>query len=123
VSECSVWLPFPPSTNNLFRNGVVKGKHMRFQSKGYRAWRLEAALRLMVAKLPRFIAPVAVKLELTPKDKRSRDADNCAKPVLDALVEARVLPDDSNRFVRSVSIHWQEPAKRAGVVVSICPEG
>jgi Holliday junction resolvase RusA-like endonuclease len=119
MTEHRVWLPFPPSVNNLFSQGIVKGKVRRFPSKGYKAWRYEAVIRIKQAKLPRFERTVVVKLELTPKDCRARDADNYAKPVLDALVEARVLPDDNNRFVRAVIPYWQNPSPKHGVVVMI----
>jgi hypothetical protein len=65
--------------------------------------------------------PVVVKLELVPPDNRGRDADNYAKPVLDALVEARVLIDDSNRHVKAVVPYWENAAEQAGVIVTIRP--
>ena len=119
TAEHSVWLPFPPSTNNLFSQGVVKGKVRRFPSKKYKSWRRDAVILILAAKLPRFTEPVVVKLELTPRDNRARDADNYCKPVLDALVEARVLIDDSNRFVKSVIPYWENPAAEHGVRVLI----
>lgn len=119
MRETRLWLPFPPSVNNLFTQGLVKGKIRRFPSKGYKAWRCEAVIRILAARPPRFEAPVVVKLELTPRDSRPRDADNYAKPVLDALVEARVLVDDSNRYVSAVIPFWQPPAAAFGVWVTI----
>jgi crossover junction endodeoxyribonuclease RusA len=120
MSEKSVWLPFPPSVNNLFAQGVVKGKVRRFPSKTYKAWRKQALLHIMAARIRRFEEPVVVKLELTPRDNRPRDADNYSKAVLDALVAARVLPDDSNVYVKAVSA-WFAPASASGhgVIVTL----
>jgi len=115
------WLPFPPSTNNLFSQGVVNGKVRRFPSRKYKAWRLEAVTRIRSAWRGReaYAEPVIVKLELTPRDARPRDADNYAKPVLDALVWAQVLQDDNNRYVKAVIPFWEHPASTSGVIVTI----
>jgi crossover junction endodeoxyribonuclease RusA len=117
------WLPFPPSLNNIFTQGVVRGKVRRFPSKRYKAWREEAVIRLRAnwRTRPPFPVPVVVKLELVPRDARPRDADNFAKPVLDALVEARVLVDDSNRHVKAVIPYWENSGTTSGVIVTIRP--
>ena len=119
--EVSLWLPFPPSVNNLFSQGIVKRKIRRFPSKQYKAWRKEAVIRILAAKLPRFTAPVVIKLQLTPKDSRTRDADNYNKPVIDALVEARVLQGDDSRHVKAVVAWWENPSASSGVRVFIRP--
>lgn len=117
------WLPFPPSTNNLFTQGVVKGKVRRFPSRQYKAWREEAVIRIRAAwrSKPPYAVPVVVKIELTPRDSRARDADNYAKPILDALVASRVLADDSNRWVKAVVPYWENPAATFGAIVMIRP--
>jgi crossover junction endodeoxyribonuclease RusA len=120
-TEVKVWLPFPPSVNNLFSQGVVKGKVRRFPSRQYKAWRKEAVIRLLAAKLPRFSVPVVIKLALTPKDARARDADNYNKAVIDALVEARLVPADDSRWIKAVSAWWENPKAGGGVEVFIRP--
>jgi Holliday junction resolvase RusA-like endonuclease len=121
MTDFKVWLPFPPSANNIFTQGVVRGKVRRFPSRRYKAWREEAVIRVRAAwrTKPPYAVPVVVKLELVPPDGRGRDADNYAKPVLDALVEARVLVDDSNRWVKAVAPYWENPSDTAGVIVTI----
>src|SRR5262245_32464032 len=121
--EWRCWLPFPPSTNNLFTQGVVRGKVRRFPSRRYKAWREEATVRIRAAwrTHPPYAVPVVVKLELTPRDSRPRDADNYAKPILDALVASHVLTDDSNRHVKAVIPYWENPSDTAGVIVTIRP--
>ena len=115
-----LWLPMPPSVNNLFTQGMVKGRMRRFPTKKYRAWRKEAVLRIRVARLPRFTGPVAIKLTITPPDARPRDIDNYSKGVLDALVEAGVLKDDSQ--VQKLLAAWDH-AGEVGAVIEIAEVG
>lgn len=119
--EHKLWLPFPPSVNNLYAHGVVKGRVRRFPRAKYRAWMDEAIIRLRSywGRREPFDQPVVIKLELTPRDTRGRDADNYNKPVIDALVKARVLVDDSQRYVKAVIAYWQNPSPQPGVVVTI----
>ena len=120
TGDVSFFLPFPPSTNGLFAHGYVKGKVRRFPTKQYKDWRRQAVIIVRSQRLPLFREPVVIKLALRPRDSRRRDADNYAKPCLDALVEAGLLIDDSNQYVRAVIPHWCEPdARHAGVIVSI----
>jgi len=120
VAAVTFWLPFPPSTNGLFAHGLVRGKVRRFPTKQYKAWRKQAGIIIRSQRLKQLREPVVIKLALTPRDSRRRDADNYAKPCLDALVEAGLLIDDSNQYVRAVIPHWCEPdARHAGVQVSI----
>jgi len=123
MTEWTCWLPFPPSVNNAFTQGMVRGKIRRFPSKAYKFWRAEAVVRIRASwrAKPPVAAPVTVMLALTPKDRRPRDADNYCKPVLDALVVAGVLQDDNSRYVRAITPTWENPAEEAGVVVTILP--
>ncbi len=45
-----------------------------------------------------------VEIYITEPDKRRRDLDNQATAVLDALVQAGVLPDDDNKHVQSLHV-------------------
>lgn len=122
TDEQAVWLPFPPSVNNLFSQGVVKRKIRRFPSKQYKAWRKQAEMLIMAARFKPFTVPVVIRLALTPKDSRPRDADNYNKPVIDALVNMRVLPGDDSQHVKAVSAYWLNTnPKDAGVMVFIRP--
>lgn len=116
----SFYLPFPPSTNHLYSQGIVRGRIRRFPSRQYKAWRREAIIRIRSQRIPQFREPVVIKLALTPRDGRRRDASNYVKPVEDALVEAGLLVDDSQRYVKSVIPYWCDPdPDHEGVVVTI----
>lgn len=116
----SFWLPFPPSVNGLYAHAPVRGRVRRFPTKAYKAWRREALIRIRSHRIPTYREPVVIKLALTPRDSRRRDASNYIKAVEDALVEARVLVDDSQAYVKSVIPYWCDPdPNREGVEVTI----
>jgi crossover junction endodeoxyribonuclease RusA len=117
-----LWLPFPLSANNLFAHRIVPGKGyaMRYPTPAYRRWRREAEVRIIASRIPMMREPVVVKLELTPPNNRRRDADNFSKGVIDALVAARVLPDDNSDWVKAVIPYWLDAHKpTAGVRVTL----
>jgi crossover junction endodeoxyribonuclease RusA len=115
----SFWLPFPVSVNNMFPHRVVDGRARRFPSRAYSNWRKVAGLMLNAKKLSRFDEPVVIKLQYFPANRRARDLDNLSKGVLDALVAARILHDDSSKWVKAVTGWMEEPDGHARVVVTI----
>ncbi len=105
----SIKLPFPPSTNTLFKNLVIKGQMRRAISGRYKQWREYAKTLIQLAKPNRFDKPVVVTLRLFPPDIQARDADNYAKAVLDALAMMCVFPDDNSKHIRELRIIWDNP--------------
>lgn len=82
-------LPFPPSVNSCWR--AVRGRSiLSARGREYRAKAIRACHDCEVID-----GPVSVKIYLYPPDRRRRDVDNYAKAILDALVHAKVLKDDS----------------------------
>lgn len=84
-----VELPFPPSVNLCWRS--FRGRAIL--SRRGREYR-KAAIKACEGA-SKIEGPVSVKIYLYPPDKRRRDVDNYAKAILDALVHAGVLVDDS----------------------------
>lgn len=111
-------LTYPPSTNRLWRS--VNGRNIK--SRDYRSWESVAALDLMSQRVRGISGPVSVSLDVTPPDKRRRDIDNLAKPVLDALVANGVIEGDDNRYVRSLKLTWVS-GLAPGIRVTITPIG
>lgn len=111
-------LPFPPSVNGLF-----PGKFRRYPSKRYRAWKAEAQQCVMAQRRGQPKAPelVTVTIALTAPDKRRRDADNLAKPVLDCLVSMAVLRGDDQHQVQRVTTEWSTEPGSPGARVRITP--
>lgn len=86
--------------------------HTRYRAPHIVAAHDSAAADIRRAKLPR-LAGAEVTLHWRIPDRRRRDADNLAptlKVVLDALVRAKVLPDDSWVHVPSASCRIHEPS-------------
>jgi len=90
-----VKLPWPPSVNHYWK---ARGSR-RFISPQARAWLDEAVLLLRASRV-RFSGAVVIRMRLSPPDRRRRDGDNLEKAVMDALVKAGVIKDDSLAYVR-----------------------
>ncbi|MEA9438534.1 RusA family crossover junction endodeoxyribonuclease [Aeromonas caviae] len=93
----TVTLPWPPSTNRIWRNVAVKGKPRTLLSQEGRVYRKAAADACLVAKLAGKQIPdrLALRLVVQAPDRRARDLDNTVKAVQDALTHAGVWLDDS----------------------------
>lgn len=112
--ETRIALPWPPSTNALFRN--VPG-HGRVATKEYKAWLTEAGWTLNAQHPPKFAGAVTVGIELCPPHGRAFDVDNRAKSCLDLLVKHRIIRDDNDSVVRSVSVSRVDNAAPCTVIV------
>ena len=111
-------LPFPPSVNGLFA-----GKARRYKSARDKAWEEDAWRALVKQGIPAlepiYTAPVSVTLAYGRPDRRTRDLDNYSKSVLDMLVTAKALADDS--LIHRLLAYWCEDV--TGVRVEIEPMG
>ncbi len=114
ATETRIVLPWPPSLNNMFLN--VRGKG-RVRSENYRKWATEAGWLLKSQKPHKFNEPVRVRVELNPPNARAFDLDNRNKALLDLLVEHGVIHDDSNRWVRGVSVEQVSAGAPCTVIV------
>lgn len=119
----TVSLPYPPSANRIWRN--VPGKTLK--SAEYRQWLLDALVAIPQEARGKVKGRCSVEIVADRPDRRARDIDNLAKPILDALktheVKGVIIPgvieDDS--FVAPLSLDWtsDEPTKGARVHVTI----
>ena len=93
----TVTLPWPPSTNRIWRNVAVSGKPRTLLSQEGRVYRKAAADACLVARLAgkRLSDRLALRLVVQAPDRRARDLDNTVKAVQDALTHAGVWLDDS----------------------------
>lgn len=87
----------PPSTNALWRS--VNGRTVL--SKEGRAWYKTAPWEFRIAAqeqnqgpLKPISDPLSVSIIVQFKDRRKRDLDNLAKPILDTLVKSNLIKDD-----------------------------
>ena len=107
-------LPYPISTNALFKN--VRGKG-RVKSDAYRAWLLEAGYTLNRQKFEPVAGPV--RLSVLIQDKGNLDCDNALKAPIDLLVDRGIIEDDRRPYVRSIFVAWSDDVK--GMQVTISP--
>ena len=96
MNELHLALPFPPSTNTYWRHTVYKGKPRTLISERGRKYR-STVKRLCLIKRAgwQLSQRLRVNVQLDAPDKRTRDIDNYNKALLDALVHAGVMRDDS----------------------------
>ena len=104
-------LPYPPTTNNLYVNGV-RG---RYKSPAYKAWLEDAGLMIMAQGRKRIHGPVALSIALVRPDKRRRDISNAIKSLEDLLVSMQVIEDDS--LVQRISIQWASTGAPCTVLI------
>lgn len=116
-------LPYPPSVNGYYRSptkGPLAGRTL-ISEKG-RAYR--RAIAEMVATIPMGLAKapagrLAMFVRLHPPDRRRRDIDNPNKALLDALMHAGVIEDDS--LIDLLTIERKDIIKGGMVRVCITP--
>ncbi len=99
----TIWLPFPPSVNEMFLNNKGRGKG-RVLSTFYRAWKTEAGWVLKTQKIQPLIGQF--KMEILLADSRSGDCDNRIKSICDLLVSNGIVQGDQKKYMRGVSIEW-----------------
>jgi crossover junction endodeoxyribonuclease RusA len=104
MTGLSILLPWPPSTNTLWR--AVRGRNIL--SEKYRAWRQAAGMELMMQQPKKHLGPVAITIELCSPDKRRWDIDNKTKATLDLLVEHGVIEDDSASILKELTVRIGE---------------
>lgn len=100
--KCIMDLPFPPSTNKLW---TARGGGKLMCSRQYSAWKDQANLavvangswRRRVAMPWRFTATILLDEQFRRLDEpnRTRDGDNCIKPVLDWAQGMELIRSDA----------------------------
>ena len=107
-------LPWPPSVNRYYRHVG----HCVLISREGRKYRRMAVSRLG-GLFEKFSGAVALSLDCYPPDRRRRDIDNILKCLLDSLVNAGVMEDDS--LVKRLHMEMLEPIPEGLVHVHIAP--
>jgi crossover junction endodeoxyribonuclease RusA len=100
MSEIAILLPFPPSTNSIWRN--FGGRTIK--SERYRVWQVAAAGDVRRQGSPKIAGPYEIDITLERKDRRRRDLGNFEKSVSDLLVSCGVVEDDC--LAQRVTLSW-----------------
>lgn len=120
--EFTLTLPFPPSVNTYWRHVVLgkppKQRAMTLLSEKGREYK-KAVLRAVIAQrcAKGVQGNIQVEIKFFAPDNRRRDVDNYPKALLDGLVEAGVMKDDS--LVRDLRLTWGEVTSGGKAVVTI----
>ncbi len=105
-------LRWPPSVNCYIRRGNNRS-YMTKKGKEFRDASVFEILGRSIhgdRPLSGFTGRLAVHIELTAPDRRTRDIDNHVKPVLDALEHASVFVNDSQiDELRVTRLHVEPP--------------
>ena len=73
-------------------------------------------------KVPKQLGRISALLVYYPRDRRRRDPENYVatlKPLVDGLVDARIIPDDTPEFYLPVMPQIGEPVARGLVTLTI----
>lgn len=107
-------LPFPVPLHALFikRWGGSGAPTERYKNYGIAAW--EAINKQKPQKVK---GKVSVYFRLVAPTRAARDADNLGKCLLDTLKTNGIIEDDSNRYVRRLTLEWAEDGPPCVVVV------
>ncbi|MFN3858145.1 MAG: RusA family crossover junction endodeoxyribonuclease [Caulobacter sp.] len=109
----SVTLPFPPSTNRLWRS--VNGRNIK--SAEYREWEARAVAGLGRRNAPPLTGPYSILFNCERPDRRRRDLGNLEKALSDALVTGKVIADDCN--AERITLAWVRAADSKAPVVRV----
>ena len=111
MSEATFTLPIPPSVNALHR--ATRKQKGVYLSPVYKAWLVEAGMKLNVQRVPEISPPYAIEYAVGRPDKRRRDVTNLVKAMDDLLQSQGVITDDCH--VDDSRIYWC-PQQEAGTV-------
>lgn len=103
MNALTITLPWPPSINSMYQQGIIGGVHKKarasmFLSKVGKEYRTLALEALVDQHVPRRLlnGRLAVTAIAYPPDARTRDLDNLWKSALDVLKHGNVITDDGH---------------------------
>jgi Holliday junction resolvase RusA-like endonuclease len=85
---------------------VARGKMVK--SKKYNDWIDKNILIVKDNLLPAINYPIEIEILILANTqwKMRSDPDNIIKPIVDLLVRAEIIPDDTSRYVESVKVRY-----------------
>ena len=106
MESVTLRLPFPLSVNELWKNRKTGHGRGRIPTSGYTKWKQDAGFLLNVQRPPTLEGRHRVTILID--QRRQGDADNRIKCILDLLVLHKIIPGDQKKYVKGVSIDWDE---------------
>jgi len=101
--SCTIQEPF--SANKMY-TPIARGKMIK--SKKYKTW-IEINTPIIKENLlpaDKFPIEVEILIMANTQWKLKSDPDNIVKPIIDLLVRAEIVPDDTGRFIESVKVRY-----------------
>ncbi len=97
TNKIEISLPWPPSTNQMWRTVTIQGKQRTLLSKKGREFRATVGKLCVASGIAGKNISGRLKVELLTRqsDRRKRDLDNLLKATFDSLTHAGVWGDDS----------------------------
>lgn len=112
MKKLKLILPYPPSELLLNRH-----THWAVKAKAAREARRTAFYAILEQRGPKdrhCLNSVALNITWYPGKGRVADTDSllaCSKPLLDSLVDAQIIADDSPKVIKVVSLHMGKPVQ------------
>ena len=107
----------------LALNATSKSSHWQ-ASKEIAQWREDAAWTVKAKRLKPLEGPVTIHV-YPQTSGRLTDCASCVlavKGIVDGLVDANLLVDDSPKYVEAITFHSPRKAKQDGLTITIYPE-
>ncbi len=117
-------LPFPVSTNAIWRSGrnPKTGKVCVFRQKRYLGWAKAAEgffYEQQGNRLPKIHGHFRAHIVLSDKHRGNRDADNFCKSPLDFLQRVGLVTND--KLCDRTTVEWGHVEAPAGCIVTLSP--
>lgn len=107
-------LPYPPTTNNLYRSLPGRG---RVKTERYKTWLRAAGNEVLAQKQKPIKGKVVLAILLGRPDNRRRDISNTIKAIEDLLVEHRLIEDDCH--VEQLVVAWADNVEKRRAQVRV----
>lgn len=122
MREMNFDIPYPPSTNKVWRTSTVNGVRRTYLTEHVCIYRHKVyeAVRQQFKHMKdnaQITEPLYIQIYAYPPDKRTRDLDNILKCTFDALTYAGVWLDDG--LVDALSVHRCDVCKGGKLSITI----
>ena len=113
--------PIPSKKNSRLVVGRGRGRALNIPSAQYREWHKAnlGSVRAQLAAQEIPAAPLELRLRIYLADRRRRDLDNALSSVLDLLVDAGALKDDSWAVVPRMQVEAELASEEPSAVVEL----
>ena len=95
MTTSKFYLPWPPTTNKIWRSAHVHGITRTYRSSEYRHFENLCRIELYTPNRKTITNDVEITLIFHPPTRRQYDVDNKIKPVFDVITHCGIWNDDN----------------------------